>query len=98
MIICFLNWDQMTKTNSFHEKVHFGWLNRIRDNWDAVPDFNREHYVMYDLRECFDCRQIYKDCHGYHGREVYNQEGGIFYESNKRPGLCRICSRALKMR
>ena len=95
-LVCKL-WYQMTKTNSFHEKVHFGWLNRIRDNWDAVPDFKREYYVMYDLRECFDCRQIYKDCHGYHGRGVYNQEGGIFYESNRRPGLCRICSSPLKI-
>ena len=93
-LVCKL-WYQMTKTNSSHEKVHFGWLNRIRDNWDAVPDFKREYYVMYDLRECFDCRTFYKDCHGYHGRGVYNQEGGIFYESNKRPGLCRICSSAL---
>ena len=37
-LVCKL-WYQMTKTNSFREKVHFGWLNRIRDNWDAVPDF-----------------------------------------------------------
>ena len=67
----FLKLGSDDKTHSFHEKVHFGWLNRIRDNWDTVPDFKREHYVMYDLRECFDCRQLYKDCHGYHGRGVY---------------------------
>ena len=54
-----------------------------------------KYYVMYDLRECFDYRKIYKDCHGYHGRGVYNQEGEIFYESDKRPGICRICSSAL---
>ena len=85
-LVCKL-WYQMTKTNSFREKVHFGWLSRIKDNWDAVPDFKREYYVIYDVRECFDCRKIYKDCQGYNGRG----EGGIFYES----GLCRICSSAL---
>ena len=56
-LVCKL-WYQTTKTNSFREKVHFGWLNCIRDNWDAVPDFKREYYVMYDLRECFDCRKF----------------------------------------
>ena len=56
-LVCNL-WYQMTKTNSFREKVHFRWLNRIGDNCDAVPDLKREYYVMYDLRECFDCRKF----------------------------------------
>ena len=57
---------------------------------------------MYDLRECFDCRKNYKDCQGYNSRGVYNQEGGIFYESDKRPGpkqnMFQRCWPRLKIR
>jgi len=68
--------------------VHFSWLSTVY-NWEKeTDDFKSTYYVMYDIRECLECRRKYKDVLGFMGIG----RGALRFYSNfadtGHPGYC----------
>jgi len=81
-------WERLVRDDIFRRRVHFSWLSTVYDWEKASDDFKSTYYVMYDIRECLECRRKYKDVPGFMGIG----RGALRFYSNfadtGHPGYC----------
>lgn len=60
-------WERLFRDDIFRRRVHFSWLSTVYDWEKASDELKSTYYVMYDIRECLECRRKYKDVPGFMG-------------------------------
>lgn len=82
-------WKILVADSVFRERVHFRWLSGVYDWRKASREFKEKYFVMYNILECFMCREKYKCVPGFRQRgsrgalRFYSESG-----DDDHPGYC----------